>query len=102
MPKRSRNDYEPMEEEDCTKKIKMSLKRNRDTEVFEPRKRHRHVTEDYINKLEKDNMMMRNACMEAGVTIETLRQKVKQLEFLLNLQRSQMERYRVNNNVVVY
>ena len=45
---------------------------------------------------------MRNACMEAGVTIESLRQKVKQLEFLLNLQRTQMERHRVDNNVVVY
>lgn len=107
MPKRSRNDYEPMEtiEEDYIKKQRhesITNKRNRDTEVFEPRKRHRHVTEDYVDKLEKDNMMMRNACMEAGVTIESLRQKVKQLEFLLNLQRTQMERHRVDNNVVVY
>ena len=46
MPKRSRNDYEPMEtiEEDYIKKQRhesLTNKRNRDTEVFEPRKRHR-------------------------------------------------------------
>ena len=46
--------------------------------------------------------MMRQACFEAGETIETLRQRVTHLEMLLNLQRGQMERIRTSNDISVY
>jgi hypothetical protein len=36
------------------------------------------------------------------VTIEVLQNKVKQLEMLLTIQRSQMERIRINSDITVY
>ncbi len=101
MPKRSRETYF----EDDTKRFKNMVVCNKRKHVpmeEEPRKRQRQVTEEYISKLESDNTMMREACMEAGVTIEGLQNKVKQLEMLLTIQRSQMERIRLNSDIVVY
>lgn len=101
MPKRSR---EPHIDETCKrfKEEVYTTKRKHDEDPQESRKRQRHITEEYISKLESDNAMMREACMEAGETIGTLQNRVKQLEMLLNIQRSQMERIRVNNDITVY
>jgi hypothetical protein len=101
MPKRSRETYL----DDTCKRFKEEVyttKRKHEEEPQESRKRQRQVTEEYISKLESDNVMMREACMGAGATIETLQNKVKQLEMLLNLQRSQMERIRINSDITVY
>lgn len=102
MPKRSREESIGDEDNKRFKEIVYSNKRKHDEAEFESRKRQRQVTEEYISKLESDNAMMRQACMEAGVTIEVLQNKVKQLEMLLTIQRSQMERIRINSDVTVY
>ena len=103
MPKRSRETYL----DDTNKRFKEYIptnkrKHNEDSEEGGSRKRQRHVTEEYISKLESDNIMMREACMDAGATINALRNKVQHLEMLLNIQRSQMERIRINNDIIVY
>ena len=59
------------------KEIVYSNKRKHDEVEFESRKRQRQVTEEYISKLESDNALMRQACMEAGASIEVLQNKVK-------------------------
>lgn len=99
MPKRSRDEYV----EEASKRMKnMEVCHKRKMECeYEPRKRHKNW-EDYVNKLERENEMMKQACFQAGETIETLQQRVSQLEMLLNLQRSQMERIRINNDISVY
>lgn len=102
MPKRSREEWYC---EESTKKIKNMVqtnKRKHEDTYIEPRKRQRHITEEYVNNLEKDNLIMRQACLEAGETIYQLQQKIKQLETLLSIQRSQMERFRVSNDITVY
>ncbi len=99
MPKRSRDEYT----EDPSKRFKtleLCQKRKYDGE-YEPRKRQKNW-EDYVNKLKGENDLMRQACFQAGETIGTLQQRVSQLEMLLNIQRSQMERFRINNDVSVY
>jgi hypothetical protein len=108
MPKRSRETYI---DETCKRFKEQSVcdswgascqKRKHEEEPQEPRKRQRQVTEEYVSKLESDNQLMCGACMEAGLIIESLRNKVKQLEMLLNIQRSQMERIRINSDITVY
>jgi ribosomal protein S21 len=106
MPKRSRETYlddtcKRFKEEVYTTEV-YTTKRKHEEEPQESRKRQRQVTEEYVSKLESDNVMMREACMGAGATIEALRNKVKQLEMLLNIQRSQMERIRINSDITVY
>lgn len=102
MPKRSRES--PYE---CNKRVKVdsyathTQKRKFEGE-YHSNKRQRVVTEEYIEKLQKDNQLAKQACTEAMVTINQLQEKVRQLEFLLNIQRTQMERIRVNNNVIAY
>tara|TARA_B100000925_G_scaffold282183_1_gene254785 strand:+ start:503 stop:811 length:309 start_codon:yes stop_codon:yes gene_type:complete len=102
MPKRSRES--PYE---CNKRAKVdsyathAQKRKFDGE-YQSNKRQRVITEEYIERLQKDNQLAKQACTEAMVTIEHLQERVKQLEFLLNIQRTQMERIRVNNNVIAY
>ena len=99
MPKRSREDYD----EDHPKRFKkVDLCQKRKYEgAYEPRKRQKNW-EDYVNKLKGENDLMRQACFEAGETIETLRQRINHLEMLLNLQRGQMERFRTSNDITVY
>ena len=60
------------------------------------------VTEAYVEKLQKDNQLAKAACTEAMASINQLQERVRQLEFLLGVQRSQMERFRLNNNVTAY
>jgi hypothetical protein len=79
-----------------------TTKRKHEDEPQGSRKRQRQVTEEYVSKLESDNLMMREACMGAGATIDGLRNKVNHLETLLNIQRSQMERIRINSDITVY
>lgn len=43
----------------------------------------------------KENEMMKQACFDAA-------DRIAQLETLLKIQRSQMDRIRVNNNITVY
>lgn len=69
---------------------------------YQSNKRQRVITEAYVEKLQKDNQLAKAACTEAMVTIDQLQERVRQLEFLLGVQRSQMERIRVNNNVTAY
>ena len=102
MPKRSREDWYAEESVKKLKKLVVSHKRKNEDVHMEPRKRQRHITEDYITRLENDNRIMREACMEAGESICQLQNKVKQLEMLLSIQRSQMERFRVTNDIAVY
>jgi hypothetical protein len=99
MPKRSRDEYT----EDPSKRFKtLELCQKRKYEGdYEPRKRQKNW-EDCVNKLKGENDMMRQACFEAGGTIESLRKRVTHLEMLLNLQRGQMERFRINNDISVY
>lgn len=102
MPKRSREEWYVEEPIKRMKNEELTNKRKHEGMDMEPRKRQRHVTEDYINNLERDNQLMRQACMEAGETICQLQGKIKQLETLLSIQRSQMERFRVSNDITVY
>lgn len=99
MPKRTRDEYT----EDSSKRFKtLELCQKRKYEgAYEPRKRQKNW-EDSVNKLKGENDLMRQACFEAGETIETLRQRVTHLEMLLNIQRGQMERFRINNDIYVY
>lgn len=102
MPKRSRES--PYE---CNKRVKVdsyathATKRKFEGE-YQSNKRQRVVTEEYIEKLQKDNQLAKAACTEAMVTIKNLQERVEQLEYLLKIQRTQMERIRVNNNVTAY
>jgi len=102
MPKRSREEWFAEESVKKLKKLVVSNKRKNEDMHMEPRKRQRHITEEYICKLENDNRIMREACMEAGESICHLQNKIKQLEMLLSIQRSQMERFRVTNDITVY
>ena len=90
MPKRSREDWYAEESVEKLKKLVVSHKRKNEDVHIEPRKRQPQITEDYITRLENDNRIMREACMEAGESICQLQNKVKQLEMLLSIQRSQM------------
>jgi len=103
MPKRSRDeeDIDYNEKRVCYEQITHKRKSCNEGDDM-PRKRQRQITEEYVDQLEKDNLLMRQACFEAGSTIEELRQRVQHLEMLLSLQRSQMEHIRVNNDVSVY
>jgi len=58
--------------------------------------------ENRIAKLEDDMSMMRNAMEMAGIEIINLRQENEKLKYLMEVQRCQMERQRLNNNVSVY
>ncbi len=58
--------------------------------------------ENRIAKLEDDMSMMRNAMEMAGIELIRLRQENEKLKYLMEVQRSQMERQRLNNNVSVY
>ena len=69
---------------------------------YQSNKRQRVVTEAYVEKLQKDNQLAKAACTEAMASINQLQERVRQLEFLLGVQRSQMERFRLNNNVTAY
>tara|TARA_B110000008_G_scaffold38943_1_gene35717 strand:- start:1548 stop:1859 length:312 start_codon:yes stop_codon:yes gene_type:complete len=103
MPKRSRESPSGFD----NKRAKVdsyathAQKRKFDGE-YQSNKRQRVVTEDYVEKLQKDNQMAKQACSHAMVTIDQLQERVRQLEFLLGVQRSQMERFRLNNNVTAY
>lgn len=58
--------------------------------------------ENRIEKLENDMLMMRNAMEMAGIELIKLKQENEKLKYLMELQRCQMERQRLNNNVSVY
>ena len=58
--------------------------------------------ENRIAKLEDDMTMMRNAMEMAGIEIINLRQENEKIKYLMEVQRCQMERQRLNNNVSVY
>lgn len=101
MPKRSREDdeFQPCQRSKHHQPIVQ--KRKNEFEEQEPRKRQRSIA-DYVDKLEKDNEMMRGACFQAGEKISALEQRVKELELFLSIQSSQIERIRLNNNITVY
>lgn len=105
--KRSR-DYEP---EIPMKRVRESQnvagKRKR-VEIDQQRKRTK-TTEDEVQRLrkekevhERESLLMRQACFTAGNRIEQLQARVQELEMLLSMQRVQMERIRLNNNITVY
>lgn len=99
MPKR-RNPFDTMQE------IKrfcptVSHKRKHEEEQVS-RKRHRGITKEYVDRIEKDNQLMKQACFDAGHAIEKLQNRIKELETLLCIQRTQMERFRINNDITVY
>lgn len=105
--KRSR-DYET---EIPTKRLRetcnLAGKRKR-VEIDQGRKRTK-TTEDEVQRLrqekekyERDSLLMKQACFEAGHRIESLQRRVQELEMLLSMQRVQMERIRLNNNITVY
>ena len=58
--------------------------------------------ENSIAKLEDDMSMMRNAMEMAGIELIKLRQENERIKYLMEVQRCQMERQRLNNNVSVY
>ncbi len=103
MPKRSRES--PCDFDNKRVKIQThtthAQKRKFDGE-YQSNKRQRVVTEEYVCQLQKDNQLAKAACTEAMTTINNLQERVRQLEFLLGVQRSQMERFRLNNNVIAY
>ena len=103
MPKRNRES--PYELENKRAKVDSyathAQKRKFEGE-YQSNKRQRVVTEDYVEKLQKDNQLAKAACSHAMVTIDQLQERVRQLEFMLGVQRSQMERFRLNNNVTAY
>ncbi len=100
MPKRTREYEEQGVKRFCQHPV--SLKRKCQEEDTRCRKRQRNITEEYVDRLEKDNMIMVEACAQAGRAIENLQNHVKELETLLHIQRTQMERIRINNDIQVY
>jgi hypothetical protein len=100
MPKRTREYEEQEVKRFCQHPV--SLKRKCEEEDNGCRKRQKNITGEYVDRLEKDNRVMMEACAQAGHAIDRLNQRVKELETLLHLQRTQMERIRLNNDIRVY
>lgn len=106
MNKRKRED-----EDTYTKRFKvMDICRKRKVEenAHVSNKRYRSM-EQYIKQMEHENKLMKDACFKAGETIEVQRnqileqnKRIAELETLLKLQRTQMDRIIVNNNISVY
>ena len=106
MSKRKRED-----EDTYTKRFKVMdicRKRKVEQDVQVSNKRYRSM-EQYIEQMEYDNKMMKDACSKAGEIIQDQRRqlseqnnRIAELETLLKLQRTQMDRIIVNNNITVY
>jgi hypothetical protein len=113
MPKRSRVDYISDLDDQSTVTPQQPLmhvlgKRHNTFCDYENQKK-RARTDEYtmklenrIAKLEDDMTMMRNAMEMAGIEIINLRQENEKIKYLMEVQRCQMERQRLNNNVSVY
>lgn len=116
MPKRSRVDYisdlddlqvTQMQKQDSRMSSVLGKRNNEDMSYENHKKKAR--TDQYtmglenrITKLEGDMLMMRNAMEVAGIELLNLRQENEKLKYFMELQRCQMERQRLNNNVSVY
>ena len=113
MPKRSRVDYISDLDDQSTVTPQQPImhvlgKRPNTFSEYENQKK-RSRTDEYsmklenrIAKLENDMTMMRNAMEMAGIELIKLRQENEKLKYLMEVQRCQMERQRLNNNVSVY
>lgn len=116
MPKRSRVDYiSDLDDLQVTQMQKQESgyssvlgKRNNEQTSYENHKKKARTDaytmelENRIGKLENDMLMMRNAMEMAGIELIKLRQENEKLKYLMEVQRCQMERQRLNNNVSVY
>ena len=116
MPKRSRVDYiSDLDDLQVTQMQRQDSgyssilgKRNNEHISYENQKKKARTDqytmglENRIAKLEGDMLMMRNAMEMAGIELLNLRQENDKLKYLMEVQRCQMERQRLNNNVSVY
>ena len=113
MPKRSRVDYISDLDDQSTVTPQQPImhvlgkRPNTFSEYENQKKRARSdeytmKLENRIAKLEDDMTMMRNAMEMAGIDLIKLRQENEKLKYLMEVQRCQMERQRLNNNVSVY
>lgn len=116
MPKRSRVDYisdlddlqiTQMQKHDSGMSSVLGKRNNEDMSYENHKKKARTdqytmELENRIGKLENDMLMMRNAMEMAGIELIKLRQENEKLKYLMEVQRCQMERQRLNNNVSVY
>lgn len=99
MSKRKRDDEEINTKR--FKRLEVCQKRKFQGEETQTNKRLRSM-DQYVEQMDKENKMMRDACFQAGETIDRQRRRIAELETLLTLQRTQMHRLIVNNNITVY
>ena len=116
MPKRSRVDYiSDLDDLQVTQIQKQDSgvssvlgKRNSEHMCYDNKKKKARTDtytmelENRLAKLENDMLMMHNAMEMAGVELIKLRQENEKLKYLMEIQRCQMERQRLNDNVSVY